>query len=365
MSPETPRSKSGAGFEVVGSRSFLDWLEGIGASLAVTTYHSNRLFLIGAKGERSLSVFQRVFERAMGLAATAERLFLSSRFQLWQLDNVLRPGEREGVYDRLYKPHRAWTTGDIDIHDVAIGASGEPLFVSALFSCVATVDERHSFRPLWKPRFVSKLAPEDRCHLNGLAMEGGKPRFATAMARTDIAAAWREHRRDGGLVLDIESNEVVATGLSMPHSPRVHDGRLWLLNSGTGEFGTVDLADGRFEPVCFCPGYLRGLAFHGGFAMVGMSKCREERTFDGLPLEERLVANRTEARCGVAVVDLATGSLVHWVEFGGSMSELYDVQVIPGVRCPMAVGLANREIWGVITHKDDGRIVRHTGVASG
>ena len=269
-------------FEVSASRHFIDWLAASGLSIALTTYHSNRLFLIGVKPNGRLSVLNRLFERAMGLAATPDRLLLATRFQLWQFENVLKPGEQEGDYDRLYKPHLAWTTGDIDIHDTVFGAEGEPLFLNSLFSCLATVDGRHSFRALWRPPWISKLAPEDRCHLNGLAVESGRPRYATAVSATDVAAGWRDKRRDGGVVVDIDSGELVATGLSMPHSPRLHDGKLWLLNSGTGELGTIDRANGRFEPVTFCPGYLRGLAFAGGYALVGLSQCREERTFSGL-----------------------------------------------------------------------------------
>ena len=261
MHDPTSKPARGPGFEVTGSRHFLEWLDGLGASLAATTYHSNRLFLLGVKDDGRLSIFQRVFERAMGLAASSERLLLATRFQLWQLDNLLRPGEKEGTYDRFYKPHLAWTTGDIDMHDIAFGRGGEPIFVNTLFGCLATVDERHSFKPLWRPPWLSKLAPEDRCHLNGVAMSDGEPRFVTAIARTDVAAGWREHRHDGGVVVDVPSSEIVASGLSMPHSPRLHRGELWLLNSGTGELGVVDLNDGHFEPVCFCPGYLRGLAF--------------------------------------------------------------------------------------------------------
>ena len=353
----------GPGFEVTGSRHFLEWLDGLGASLVATTYHSNRLFLFGVKPDGKLSIFQRMYERAMGLAAHPERLYLATRYQLWQFDNILRPGETEGNYDRFYKPHRAWTTGDVDVHDIVVGADGSPIFVNTLFSCLAAVDERHSFRPLWKPPFTSRLAPEDRCHLNGLAAENGQPRFVTAVARTDVAAGWRDHRHDGGVVIDVASNEIVATGLSMPHSPRLHDGRLWVLNSGTGELGTIDLAAGRFEPLCFCPGYLRGLAFHGGYALVGMSKCREERTFSGLELDDRLREKGAEARSGLAVVELATGSLLHWLELSGEMRELYDVQVLPGVRCPTALGLTNKQIWGVVTHEEEGRVVRHTGIA--
>jgi uncharacterized protein (TIGR03032 family) len=366
-----PRPGRGPGVEVTGSRHFTDWLDAAGASLAVTTYHGNRLFLIGIKDDDRtprLSVFQRVFERAMGCAANGDEILLATRFQLWRLRNVLRPAERDGPYDRVFKPHLAWTTGDIDIHDIVFGEDGEPLFACALLSCLATVDDRHSLRPLWRPPFVSALQPEDRCHLNGLAAEGGRARFVTAVARSDVAGGWRPQRDRGGVVVDVASGEIVASGLSMPHSPRLHPrfpGELLVLSSGTGELGKVELASGRFEPICFCPGYLRGLAFCGRFAVVGSSQCREERTFAGLPLDERLRQRGAEARCGVMVVDLETGALAHWLELGGGVRELYDVQVLPGVRCPKAIGLQNKEIWGVLTYQsEDGRVVRQTGVVA-
>ncbi|MEM8963589.1 MAG: TIGR03032 family protein [Acidobacteriota bacterium] len=357
-----PQPAKGPGIEVTASRHFVDWLQAAQASLVVSTYHSNRLFLFGLKEPGRLSVFQRVFERAMGVAARAERIYLSTRFQLWQLENVFRTGETEGPYDRLYRPQRAWTTGDIDIHDIGFGADDEPIFISSLFSCIATVDERHSFRPIWRPPYISKLAPEDRCHLNGMAMDGDTPGYVTAVATSDVAAGWRSQRQSGGVVIDVESNEIVGRGLSMPHSPRLHDGKLWVLHSGTGELGQIDLDTGRFEPICFCPGYLRGLTFHRGFAIVGMSQCREDRTFSGLELDDRLRDKGAEARCGIAVIDLATGSLAHWLELSGGVRELYDVQVLPGFRCPKAIGLRNKEIWGVVSYEDEGETHRHTGV---
>lgn len=164
--------------------------------------------------------------------------------------------------------------------------------------------------------------------------------------------------------MDVATGEIVARGLSMPHSPRLYRGRLWLLQSGTGELGTLEPDSGRFEPVCFCPGYLRGLAFHGGFALVGMSRCRERRTFSGLALDERLRDRGEEARCGVGVIDLTTGSLVHWLELSGGVRELYDVQVLPGVRCPMALGPGSPEMRGMVTFESGGQSFRYSAAPS-
>jgi uncharacterized protein (TIGR03032 family) len=262
---------------------------------------------------------------------------------------VLEAGQAQDGYDRLYVPQVGNTTGDLDIHDMAVDGQGRLVFVNTLFGCLATLSDTHSFKPLWRPPFVSRLAAEDRCHLNGLAMKDGRPAHVTAAHACDVVDGWREHRAGGGVVVDVQRNEIVAGGLSMPHSPRWHRERLWLLNSGTGEFGHVELDSGRFVPVAFCAGYLRGLCFVGDFALVGLSKPRENRTFSGLPLDERLRARGGQARCGVQVIDLRTGDVVHWLRIEGVVEELYDVIPLPGVRRPMALGFRTDEIRRVLS----------------
>jgi uncharacterized protein (TIGR03032 family) len=195
----------------------------------------------------------------------------------------------------------------------------------------------------------NKLAAEDRCHLNGLAMENGRPRYVTAVGQTDVADGWRDRRQNGGCVIHVESNEIIVSGLSMPHSPRMYQGKLWLLNSGMGDFGYVDFATGKFEPVTFCPGYLRGLTFVQDYAVVGLSKPRHNKTFTGLALDEKLAAKDAEARCALQVIDLRTGDIVHWLRLEGVVAELYDVASLPGVRCPMALGFKSDEIRHMIT----------------
>jgi uncharacterized protein (TIGR03032 family) len=256
-SPPTPAPA----LEISASRQFTSWLAEQRLSLAFSTYQTGKLFLLGLQPDGRLSVFERTFERCMGLCAApdAQTLWMSSLFQLWRFENALPAGESApGGYDRLYVPQLAYTTGDIDLHDIALDRECRPVFVNTLFSCLATPSETHSFRPVWKPPFISRFAAEDRCHLNGLAMRDGAPAFVTAVSTTDVHEGWREHRRDGGAVIDVESGELVCRGLSMPHSPRWQEGsgttsgKLFVLNSGAGEFGTVDVASGRFEPICFC-----------------------------------------------------------------------------------------------------------------
>ena len=335
--------------EIIASRQMLPWLAEQNLSLAFTTYQIGKLFFLGLQPKGELSVFERSFNRCMGLCATDNGLWMSSLYQVWRFENLFTRGEQQDGYDRLYLPQVGYTTGDLDIHDLAMDSDGRLVFVNTLFSCLATLSETHSFKPLWRPAFISKLAAEDRCHLNGLAMKDGRPAYVTAVSRSDVAEGWRDRRAEGGIVIDVASDEIVASGLSMPHSPRWYRDRLWLLNSGTGEFGHVDLAMGTFEPVTFCPGYLRGLAFHGDFALVGLSKPRQSRTFTGLPLDAALAARDAEPRCGLQVIDLRSGDAVHSVQIDGVVDELYDVVALPGVRRPMALGFKTDEIRRVLS----------------
>jgi uncharacterized protein (TIGR03032 family) len=343
-----------AAFELSSSRGFPQWLAGANASLAFTTYQAGKLFFVGLRPDGRLSVFERSFPRCMGLAVSGDgrSLLLATLNQIVRFDNVVSDGVQQGGHDAVYAPHATWITGDLDVHDIAFDADRRPVFVNTLFSCVATVSDGHSFRPLWRPPFVSRLAPEDRCHLNGLAMRDGEPRYATMAAKSDVADGWRDHRSAGGLVYDVQADEPLATGLSMPHSPRWRDGRLWLLNSGAGELGFLDPATGRFEAVAFCPGYARGLAFLDRFALVGLSLPREDRSFQGLALDGALASRGAVPRCGLLVVDTLTGDTVAWLRIGGIVRELFDVAVLPGVRAPAAIGFKGDEINRVLSIDD-------------
>jgi uncharacterized protein (TIGR03032 family) len=340
--------------EVTSDRQFGGWLSDQKISLAFTTYQTGKLFLLGVKPDGQLAVFERTFSRCMGLWSDGQTIWMNSIFQLWRLENMLRPGEQHQGHDRLYVPKIGYTTGDLDIHDIAVDHTGRVIFVATAFGCLATLSERYSLTPLWRPPFLSKLAAEDRCHLNGLAMENGRPRYVTAVSTSDVVDGWRDRRRDGGCVVDVAQNQIVASGFSMPHSPRLYRDKLWVLNSGSGFLGTVDLATGQFDPLTFCPGYLRGLAFVNDFALVGLSRARHDQTFGGLQLDEELKKRGVGARCGLFVIDLRTGDVIHWIRIEGLVSELYDVAVLPDVRRPMALGFKTDEIQRTIALGDPG-----------
>ncbi len=330
------------------TRGFAGWLTRNQVSLAFSSYQSGRLYLVGVDNQGRVSFHERFLARAMGLYADPQRILLSTMFQIWRFENIQGPGQPPNACDRYYIPRVAHTTGDIDIHEIEVLGDGRIVFVNTLFSCLAYLSPIHSFQPFWRPPFISKLAAEDRCHLNGMAMRDGAPRYVTAVSQSDIVNGWRDRRSEGGCIIDITTNEIITDKLSMPHSPRWHQGQLWLLNSGTGFLGTVDLETGAFEPRVFCPGFLRGLAFHNNHAIVGLSLPRDG-TFSGLQLDEELKSRDAEPWCGVQIIDLAAGDIVEWIRLEGVVTELFAVSAIPGVRWPMAAGFLNDEIHKNIT----------------
>jgi len=333
------------------------WLEEQGVSLAFAVPPA-KLFLIGLHDDGRLSAFERTFNKCMGLAAAgAGTIYLGTRYQIWRLENALAPGVlHDDGFDRLYVPRRVWTTGYVNCHDVAVDDAGEVLFVNTRFGCLATVSERFSFEPLWWPSFQARRGQGDCCHLNGVAIDDGRPTCVTSVSATGELDSWRAHRADGGVVVDVNSGEIVCRGLSMPHSPRLYRGDLLLTNSGTGELGRVDFDRGRFEPIAFAPGFLRGLACTGKYAVVGSSKFRGGGLYSGLPLDDALARAGTEPRLGIFVVSLTSARIVEWLLVDGPMHELFDVVVLNGVRRPAALGLVSDEIERLVWFDSSGLV---------
>ncbi|RZJ44875.1 MAG: TIGR03032 family protein [Brevundimonas sp.] len=351
--PLTPSETTGSapqgGTQLTVSRGLADWLRRHRTSFAFSSYQTGQLFLVGLLANGTVSFNQQNFVRAMGLCYQPGRLYLGALSQVWRLENMLRPGERANAqFDMAFVPRNAQTVGDVDIHEVGTDAEGRVIFVNTKYSCLATLDLVHSFRPIWKPPFISRLAPEDRCHLNGVAFAEGRPRYVTAVSRSDIVTGWRERRHEGGVLVEVDTGRIVTDRLSMPHSPRVHAGTVYVLDSGRGEIVEVDQKTGERRTVAFCPGFLRGLSIHEGFALVTVSKPRNG-AFTGLALDNALRTRDAEPWCGVLIVDLTSGDIVEWLKLEGAISELFDVVAMPGVVCPMAIGPQSAEMRSTIT----------------
>ena len=310
-------------------------LERLGASVVLTVPHLGNLVVLAARQGRVRLSFH-TFERAMGVAVARHALAVCTRTEVWfvrDAPDIAAKLHPRGHYDACYLTRASHFTGDVQGHEAA-WVQGEVWLVNTLFSCLCALHEDYSFVPRWRPPFITALAAEDRCHLNGLALVDGAPRYATALGETDTAGGWRANKPQGGCLLDVPSGEVVARGLSMPHSPRRHDGRLWLLESGTGQLVRVDPATGRRQTAAALPGFTRGLALCGPYAFVGLSKIRATSAMDGVPLAER----REQLKCGVAVVDLRSGQSIALLEFQTAVEEIFDVQLLPGLRFPEVMG---------------------------
>ena len=304
----------------------------LGISLLVTTYQAGKLIVVRNDGG-VLNTHFRPFSKPMGLAADGQRFAIGTTQELIEYRNVPAVCDKlepKGKHDACYIPRFGWVTGDIDIHEMAFDARGALWFINTRFSTLCTLDGAHSFVPRWRPSFVSSLAPEDRCHLNGLGLLNGAPRYVTALGTADTPQGWREHKKDGGVLIDLETGRLLSRGLSMPHSPRWHAGQLWLLESGKGTLAKVDYATGAVETVATLPGFTRGLDFYGPLAFIGLSQVRETAVFSGIPITEKAV----ERNCGVWVVNIMTGQLVGVLKFKSGVQEIFAVQVLRGLRFP-------------------------------
>ena len=322
---------SSSPFASVSTETFSRALAQTASSLLITTYQSGRVVCARAR-EDGLNTHFRGYDKPMGIAVAPGRIALGTRTEVWDLRDMPEAAMKldpPGSHDACYLPRNRHVTGDIAVHDLAF-AGGELWLVATAFSCLATLDAQHSFVPRWAPSFITRLLPEDRCHLNGLAVIEDRIAYVTALGTSDEAGGWRANKADGGVLIDVASSQVAIGGLSMPHSPRWHDGRLWLLESGTGSLCVADVEAGTVETVTELPGFTRGLAFIGEIAFVGLSQIRESSTFGELPLTRRL----KERQCGVWMVDLRTGSVAGFLRFDDLVQEIFDVALLPGARFP-------------------------------
>ena len=338
---DTEIAKNGTLIECEVRGNFAQWLCGFGGTIVVSTYQAGKVAMLSWDGQRCCALF-RQFDKPTGMAVREKTLAVATREAVTILENVPElasgyPGEPD-AHDAIYLPRQQVFTGDLLAHDLAFGDDALYL-VNTRFNCLAKLSSSFSFDPCWKPRFISDLVPDDRCHLNGLAMLKGRPKYVTALGECDSSGSWRESKVTGGILMDVDSNEIVKRGMAMPHSPRLHDGKLWLLNSGAGELWRVDPKTYQHDVVCQCQGYLRGLALVNNFAIVGLCQIRERSTFGGMPIKERYA----NLLCGIAVIDLCSGAQIGMVEFTGGCQEIYGVDVAPGYNCPMILNAESCE----------------------
>jgi uncharacterized protein (TIGR03032 family) len=332
MNQATPPPADAADLHSVHTANLPALFDRLGISLVVSTYQAGKAIVV-RNDNGTINTHFRTFAKPMGIAADHSRLTIGGSNTVWEYRNmpaVAAKLEPPGKHDGCYIPRRIHVTGDIDIHELAWDRGNELWIVNTRFCCLCTLDADHSFYPRWRPPFLSGLAPEDRCHLNGLAMVDGRPKYVTALGETDTPGGWRANKARGGLLMDIETNEILLRGLSMPHSPRWYRDKLWVLESGEGSLAEVDLERRSWRTVAQVPGFTRGIDFVGPLAFIGLSQVRESAVFSGIPLVQRL----RERTCGVWVVNIETGQTVGFLRFESGVQEIFAVQALQGIRFP-------------------------------
>ena len=300
-------------------------------SVLISTYQTGHLVAVSVQQGRLKLAFHQ-FERAMGIAVKPDAIAVCTRKEVWFLrDAPDIAAKLPGHPDACFLARTSHFTDDIHAHEAA-WVGREFWIVNTLFSCLCALHPHYSFTPRWRPPFISALRPEDRCHLNGLAVVDGQPRYVTALAETDTPSGWRAVKNNGGCLIEVPSGHLLARGLCLPHSPRVDGNRIFFLHSGNGDLAMADAKTGTITSVASVPGISRGLAIHGGYAFIGLSKARP--TLEGVPI----VADRDKLRCGLWVINLQAGNVAAHLEFHTGVEEIFDVQVLPGVVSPYLYG---------------------------
>lgn len=328
-------------FTCTHSTSLPEILHKLNCTIALSTYQAGKVVLVSAINPTRLIQLPRTFAKPMGIGISAKSLAIATLTEVMVFNNAsqMAPNypQQPNTYDALFLPRATYFTGEIDIHDLHwIGDT--LLAVNTRFSCLATIDHHFSFTPLWKPFFISKISPEDHCHLNGVAFENDSPKYVTALGKTNVPEGWRANKDKGGIVMDVPSNSIVAEGLSMPHSPRIYNNKLYVLESSAGNLVCIDPMNGKKEIIVSLDGFARGMDKIGDFLFIGLSKLRKKSaTFNDLPIAKKSLF------CGIVVVHLPTAKIVGHLKYENSVEEIYDVRIMPGMRRPGLVSAQKAE----------------------
>lgn len=346
-----------AAFTCTHSPNLPELLSRLGCSMALSTYQAGKVVFISAVDDNRLIQLPRTFQKPMGIAADNTRLAIASLTEVIVFNNANRMAanypRQPGKYDALYLPRATYYTGEVDIHDLH-WSKDKLLAVNTRFSCLAYIDHRFSFTPVWKPFFISKISPLDQCHLNGVAFQDDKPTFVTALGKTDSPQGWRKNRENGGVVMEVSTNSIVAEGLSMPHSPRIYNKNLYVLESASGNLVCIDPSSGKKDIVLQLNGFARGMDKVGDYLFIGLSHLRQNSgPFQDLPIASKSVF------CGIAVVHLPSARVVAHLKYEDSVEEIYDVRIMHGMKRPglvsaqkgehrLALTTPDQDYWAII-----------------
>jgi uncharacterized protein (TIGR03032 family) len=322
------QNKALAPFSCQFSPNVPELLQKLNCSIAISTYQAGKLVFISAKDENSLTQLPRNFQKAMGIAEDHknDKLALACKDEIIVFKNSTELAhyypKSPNKYDALYMPRATYHTGALDIHDLSFGKNEELYAVNTLFSSIVKIDSNYNFTPFWSPPQIDKITGEDRCHLNGMAMQKGIPKYATAFNNGNTAQSWRDKITESGVIYDIEKNKIIARNLAMPHTPRIFNNELYVLLSATGELVKINKDNGSYEVIVKIGGFVRGMSLHKDYLFIGQSKLREKSsTFGKLPFAKD--ANQA----GIVIIHLPTKSIAGKITYLNSLDEIYDIHI--------------------------------------
>lgn len=337
------------------SPSFSALLHQLNCTLIISTYQAGKIVFISAKDPTKIVQLPRSFEKPMGIALRGNKMGIATKTAVNVLTNDPRLAaqypRKPQTYDGFFVPRASYYTGQVDIHDLDWGTDGL-WAVNTSFSCLSLIDDNYSFTPKWQPHFISKLVSEDRCHLNGLAMKDGKPAFVTALGKGDTQQSWRENITQGGILMNVTTNEIVCDSLAMPHSPRWYKNKLYILLSANGSLICLDTQTGKHETILQFNSFVRGMSIYKDIAFIGVSKMRESsKTFQKLDILQQT------KNAGVLAVHLPSAKILGMLAYQNSVEEIYDIQVLPNFKRPgilntltedhqLSLSIPSASFWG-------------------
>ncbi len=319
-------------------------------TIALSTYQACKVVFISAAGKDKLIQLPRTFDNAMGIARKDDKLAIACKNEVVVLRNS--PGlakhypSKPGTYDALYLPRALYYTGQLSLHDMNY-VNDRLTAINTLFSCISVIDEQYSFKTMWKPGFIDALEPEDRCHLNGMAVANEKIEFVTALGNTNTRQGWRENKLNGGIIIHLPTGEIVLNGLAMPHSPRIYNNDLYFLQSARGELMKADLKNSRYEVITRLGSFARGMSKAGDYLFIGTSMLRHtDSVFGNLPIAGSSFA-------GIIIVHLPLAKVVGHIRYETNVEEIYDVKIIPGFRRPNILNPGKKEHRMALVNETD------------
>ncbi len=312
----------------------------------LSTYQAGKVIILSSKNNE---LFQTPisFKKPMGIAIQGSKLAVAC------MDEIIFFSKNENIasfvnkennsYDSVYIERASYNTSTLDIHDLDFG-DGVIWGVNTLFSCLSIFDINYSHRPKWKPPFITKLVPEDKCHLNGMALKDDIPKYVTALSDDDQYQGWRKNKLNTGILMEVPSGDVILSNLAMPHSPRFYNQELYLLESGTGNLIKVNVEEKSSEVIFNFNCFIRGLTFSNNLAFIGKSKIRENSTdFNKLEVKDNSL------NAGLIIFCMNTLKVIGEINYTAAIQELYDVQIIENTANAVIITKEIEEYRNIIT----------------